>query len=690
LKKSLSAIYILMLRRFTFAKPKLFAVLGFTFSSAFLFYHQQQQQHHQNYCNIAFAATTVPIGHGTNSDNSTSWNTNNNSKSTVPVSVDKNEDGICSYLFTQKSLPQEESSSFNSTGKAGISPLMIAAYTGNIKVCKQLLDEYGVDPELRSTTPQDSSLARKYFSNRFNLPEGFTALEVAVLGGNEECIKLMAEAVTQEVPPGNVADRMATIAANKGGMDLGKLQNALAEGRKLRKERLRKKRAQFPLEARLEEKLVGQKNAIQVISSAIRRKENGWHSEDSPLVMLELGSSGVGKTETAKIVAQYLVEGTQLSIGEQQVDNNNNENDDDGENQIPPEAQNLPPPFNQIIAQQFRSAAQQRRKQKRDKSNNNNNNTNSKENPCFIRIDMSEYQTKHEVAKIIGSAPGYVGYGEDNNLVGKLMKCPNAVVLFDEIEKANTDLLTVLLQLFDEGRLTDGTGKTVNCKDATFIMTSNLAQREIADEAIRLRQQGNLQEQQQQQQLLLSRDFKRNVIHPILRRHFGRDEFIGRINEIVFFLPFTESEQEQLTEKQMSLWMKRAKEKHNIELRFSHGVVKEVTKEYDLRYGARSLQFALDRMAISPIAKEHECGNVKPNTVVALRASADEPVLPEFIELAASENSSTTKIGIPCVVGGSTGFVMDVAELKPEKMMSNNQQNKKSNNNSGYFSKWFS
>jgi len=98
----------------------------------------------------------------------------------------------------------------------------------------------------------------------------------------------------------------------------------------------------------------------------------------------------------------------------------------------------------------------------------------------FIRVDMSEYQEKHEVAKFIGSPPGYVGHDEGGQLTKKLTAMPNAVVLFDEIEKAHPELLTILLQLFDEGRMTDGRGKTIECKEATFIMTSNLAAEEIA------------------------------------------------------------------------------------------------------------------------------------------------------------------------------------------------------------------
>lgn len=107
----------------------------------------------------------------------------------------------------------------------------------------------------------------------------------------------------------------------------------------------------------------------------------------------------------------------------------------------------------------------------------------------FIRLDMSEYQEKHEVAKLIGAPPGYVGHDDGGQLTSRLKQNPKAVVLFDEVDKAHPDVLSVLLQLFDEGRLTDGKGKTISCKDAIFIMTSNLASDEIANHAINLRRE---------------------------------------------------------------------------------------------------------------------------------------------------------------------------------------------------------
>lgn len=137
--------------------------------------------------------------------------------------------------------------------------------------------------------------------------------------------------------------------------------------------------------------------AIQNVAGAIRRKENGWVDVDHPLVFLFLGSSGIGKTELAKQVAQYL------------------------------------------------HGDKQQKKQKKPQKG-----TTPSGYRGFIRIDMSEYQQKHEVSKFIGSPPGYIGHDEGGQLTKALTECPNAVVLFDEIEKAHPDVLTIMLQLFDE------------------------------------------------------------------------------------------------------------------------------------------------------------------------------------------------------------------------------------------------
>ncbi|XP_063934665.1 mitochondrial disaggregase-like [Zophobas morio] len=250
---------------------------------------------------------------------------------------------------------------------------------------------------------------------------------------------------------------------------------------------------------------------------------------------------------------------------------------------------------------------------------------------------MSEFQTKHEVSKFIGSPPGYVGYEEGGQLTEKLRKYPNAVVLFDEVEKAHPDILTIMLQLFDEGRLTDGRGKTVVCKDAIFIMTSNLAQEEIAAHCLQLREEAQLKNVDALKNinsaeffstnqtdiatpalLQVSKDFRDRVVRPILISHFRRNEFLGRINEIVYFLPFSEKELEELVEKELQKWKEKAKARNNLEISWTKDVNKLLTAGYDVHYGARSLKFEVDRAVVNQLAALWEQGAVTKGSKVEL------------------------------------------------------------------------
>ncbi|KAM6288621.1 mitochondrial disaggregase isoform 2-T2 [Spheniscus humboldti] len=234
----------------------------------------------------------------------------------------------------------------------------------------------------------------------------------------------------------------------------------------------------------------------------------------------------------------------------------------------------------------------------------------------FIRLDMSEFQERHEVAKFIGSPPGYVGHEEGGQLTKKLRQCPNAVVLFDEVDKAHPDVLTIMLQLFDEGRLTDGKGKTIDCKDAIFIMTSNVASDEIAQHALQLRQEAaemskkriaeNLEDVQMTDKITISKQFKEKVIRPILKAHFRRDEFLGRINEIVYFLPFCHSELIQLVNKELNFWAKKAKARHNITLLWDREVMDVLADGYNLHYGARSIKHEVERRVVNQLAAAYE------------------------------------------------------------------------------------
>ncbi|KAJ9594937.1 hypothetical protein L9F63_013753, partial [Diploptera punctata] len=329
----------------------------------------------------------------------------------------------------------------------------------------------------------------------------------------------------------------------------------------MQKQKEIEERRRFPLEQRLKQHIVGQEGAITTVKISIRRKENGWYDEQHPLVFLFLGSSGIGKTELAKQIASYIHK-------------------------------------DKVVG--------------------------------FIRLDMSEYQEKHEVAKLIGAPPGYVGHDDGGQLTKRLKKCPSAVVLFDEVDKAHPDVLTVLLQLFDEGRLTDGKGKTIECKNAIFVMTSNLASEEIAHHAIQLRKEineittqrldGNLDDLEVAEKITISRNFKDNVVQPILKRHFRRDEFLGRINEIVYFLPFSHSELLQLVTRELNFWAKKAMEKHKIELCWDRGVETVLADGYDVHYGARSIKYEVERRVVNQLAAAHERGFIGHGSTVQLFA----------------------------------------------------------------------
>jgi ATP-dependent Clp protease ATP-binding subunit ClpB len=238
---------------------------------------------------------------------------------------------------------------------------------------------------------------------------------------------------------------------------------------------------------------------------------------------------------------------------------------------------------------------------------------------AFIRLDMSEFQEKYEVSKLIGSPPGYIGHDDGGQLTKKLKEFPEALVLFDEVDKAHPDVLTVLLQLFDEGRLTDGKGKTIECKKAIFVMTSNLASTEISDHVIRLRAKERKEGQSLEEKITLSRKFKECVVQPILKRHFKRDEFLGRINEIVYFLPFSMSDLTILVNRELEFWRSYAKGEHKVDLLWDKTVLHYLADGYNVHYGARSLKHEVERRVLDQLALADETGQLtKGSTVLIL------------------------------------------------------------------------
>ncbi len=273
------------------------------------------------------------------------------------------------------------------------------------------------------------------------------------------------------------------------------------------------------MEARLHERVVGQDQAIRAVANAIRRARAGLQDPNRPLgSFIFLGPTGVGKTELARALAEFLFD----------------------------------------------------------------------DEHAMIRIDMSEYQEKHTVSRMIGAPPGYVGYDEAGQLTEAVRRRPYAVVLFDEIEKAHPEVLNVLLQLLDDGRLTDGKGRTVDFKNVVVIMTSNLGSQFIAEA-----QQGSDRDE-------LPEGVRRQVTEA-LRQHF-RPEFINRVDEIIFFHSLGVEHLKRIVDIQIRALLKRLEErKIHVELtdtarRFL------VAEGFDPMFGARPLKRTIQRRVLDPLA----------------------------------------------------------------------------------------
>jgi ATP-dependent Clp protease ATP-binding subunit ClpB len=201
----------------------------------------------------------------------------------------------------------------------------------------------------------------------------------------------------------------------------------------------------------------------------------------------------------------------------------------------------------------------------------------------MVRIDMSEYQEKHTVSRMIGAPPGYVGYEEAGQLTEAIRRRPYAVVLFDEVEKAHAEVLNVLLQLLDDGRLTDGKGRTVDFKNTVVIMTSNLGSQFIAEHS------GDLA------------DGVRRQVTEALRQHF-RPEFLNRIDEVIFFHALGLEHMKAIIDIQIKGLLKRLDER-KIQVHLTDATKAFLVSEgYDPAYGARPLKRAIQRRLLDPLA----------------------------------------------------------------------------------------
>lgn len=232
---------------------------------------------------------------------------------------------------------------------------------------------------------------------------------------------------------------------------------------------------------------------------------------------------------------------------------------------------------------------------------------------ALIRVDMSEYMEKHSVSKLIGSPPGYVGYEEGGQLTEALRRRPYSVVLLDEIEKAHHDAFNILLQVFDDGRLTDGKGRTVNCKNALFIMTSNLGSDQLLEKL-------------EQTRSAFSKEAILAILEPILKRHF-RPEFLNRLDDILPFLPLRKEDMQKIVEIQLNLVMRRLLERH-ISLSFSKEVVTLLAEEgYDPYYGARPLKRLIQNKITNQLATALLDGEISENSSVKLKVNKENQIV---------------------------------------------------------------
>ena len=300
------------------------------------------------------------------------------------------------------------------------------------------------------------------------------------------------------------------------------------------------------LEEELHKRVVGQNEAISAISDAVRRSRAGLNAPRKPIgSFIFLGTTGVGKTELAKALADYMF---------------NDEN-------------------------------------------------------MMTRIDMSEYQEKFSVSRLIGPPPGYVGYDEGGQLTEAVRRKPYSVVLFDEIEKAHPDVFNILLQVLDDGRLTDNKGRTVNFKNTIIIMTSNLGSQIIRERFEHLNAQNRAEVIEKTQ----------NEVFNLLKAQM-RPEFLNRIDEIIMFTPLDENEIAQIVRLQVSAVAKMLS-KNGITLEATDAAVAFLAKAgYDPEFGARPVKRVIQNMVLNKLSKDIIAQNIDREKPIVIDCVGDELV----------------------------------------------------------------
>ena len=297
------------------------------------------------------------------------------------------------------------------------------------------------------------------------------------------------------------------------------------------------------LEEELHLRVVGQDEAIAAVSDAVRRSRAGLQDPKRPIgSFIFLGTTGVGKTELAKALAEYLFDDETL----------------------------------------------------------------------MTRIDMSEYQEKHSVSRLIGAPPGYVGYDEGGQLTEAVRRKPYSVVLFDEIEKAHPDVFNILLQVLDDGRLTDNKGRMVNFKNTIIIMTSNLGSAYI---------QSQFEKMNDENRDVITEETKKEVMS-MLKKTI-RPEFLNRIDETIMFLPLDKEQIEQIVMLQIN-GIKRMLSENGVDLQMTDAAVQFLASTgYDPEFGARPVKRAIQRYLLNDLSRKLLAQEVDRNKPILVDAAGD-------------------------------------------------------------------
>ena len=300
------------------------------------------------------------------------------------------------------------------------------------------------------------------------------------------------------------------------------------------------------LEDELHKRVVGQDEAIEAISDAIRRSRAGLQDSRRPIgSFIFMGTTGVGKTELAKALAEFLF---------------NDEN-------------------------------------------------------AMVRIDMSEYQERHTVSRLIGAPPGYVGYDEGGQLTEKVRRKPYSVVLLDEIEKAHPDVFNILLQVLDEGRLTDNKGRTADFRNTIIIMTSNIGSHIISENTIGVNEK-NMDEVYEK---------TREEVMELLRKTI-RPEFLNRIDELIMFRPLTEEQITEVVQLQLRI-LTQTLAQNDIKLTWTDAAVQLIAlRGFDPQYGARPVKRVIQRLVLNELSKKILSGEVSKEANIVLDAIDDNLV----------------------------------------------------------------